>query len=264
MEVMSLRNLGFDPNLLETLHDLLDISDEQNQQSYQAPSRRYVREAKAMAATPADVKETKDAYVFVVDVPGLRPDMINVKIEEDNVLVVSGERKKEKERDQGIKYLRMERRLGKYLKKFVLPDNADIERISAECQDGVLTVTVAKKPPPEQKKPKTIQIQISSNQGGGQGGKVVAREAKVVKVGKKVAKRNMVGKAVGKVTKAVAREAKVVKAGKKVAKRNVVGKAVSKVGNMAGKVGRAVGSVVPVGMKDKLKGVTKPSLFPSC
>ncbi|CAN6721870.1 unnamed protein product [Malus baccata var. baccata] len=161
MEVMSLRNLGFDPNLLETLHDLLDISDEQNQQSYQAPSRRYVREAKAMAATPADVKETKDAYVFVVDVPGLRPDMINVKIEEDNVLV----------RDQGIKYLRMERRLGKYLKKFVLPDNADIERISAECQDGVLTVTVAKKPPPEQKKPKTIQIQISSNRGGGQGGK---------------------------------------------------------------------------------------------
>ncbi|XP_048444541.1 17.1 kDa class II heat shock protein-like [Pyrus x bretschneideri] len=171
MEVMSLRNLGFDPNLLETLHDLLDISDEQNQQSYQAPSRRYVREAKAMAATPADVKETKDAYVFVVDVPGLRPDMINVKIEEDNVLVVSGERKREKERDQGIKYLRMERRLGKYLKKFVLPDNADIERISAECQDGVLTVTVAKKPPPKQKKPKTIQIQISSNQGGGQGGK---------------------------------------------------------------------------------------------
>ncbi|KAM1012893.1 hypothetical protein ACFX2C_043089 [Malus domestica] len=171
MEVMSLRNLGFDPNLLETLHDLLDISDEQNQQSYQAPSRRYVREAKAMAATPADVKETKDAYVFVVDVPGLRPDRINVEIEEDNVLVVSGERKKEKERDQGIKYLRMERSLGKYLKKFVLPDNADIERISAECQDGVLTVTVAKKPPPEQKKPKIIQIQISSNQGGGQGGK---------------------------------------------------------------------------------------------
>ncbi|KAM2332956.1 hypothetical protein ACFX1X_023453 [Malus domestica] len=38
----SLRNLGFDPNLLETLHDLLDISDEQNQQSYKAPYCRYV------------------------------------------------------------------------------------------------------------------------------------------------------------------------------------------------------------------------------
>ncbi|KAM1012897.1 hypothetical protein ACFX2I_042966 [Malus domestica] len=171
MEVMSLRNIGFDPNnLLETLHDLLDTSDEQNHQSHHAPSRQYVREAKAMAATPADVKETQNAYVFVVDVPGLRPDMIDVKIEDDNVLVVGGERRREKEKDQGVKYLRMERRLGKYLKKFVLPDNADIEKISAECQDGVLTITVAKRPLPEPKKPKAIQVQISSSQGDRQGG----------------------------------------------------------------------------------------------
>ncbi|BFG18091.1 hypothetical protein CerSpe_043650 [Prunus speciosa] len=175
MEV-SLRNMGFEPNLLETLHDLLDFSDEQNQSSHHAPSRQYVRETKAMAATPADIKETQNAYIFVVDVPGLRPDMVNVQVEDDNVLVVSGERRREKERDQGIKYLRMERRLGKYLKKFVLPENADIEKISAECQDGVLNVTVAKKPPPEPKKPKTIQVQISSGQGkqigqgSGQGG----------------------------------------------------------------------------------------------
>lgn len=167
MEV-SLRNMGFEPNLLETLHDLLDFSDEQNQSSHHAPSRQYVRETKAMAATPADIKETQNAYIFVVDVPGLRPDMVNVQVEDDNVLVVSGERRREKERDQGIKYLRMERRLGKYLKKFVLPENADIEKISAECQDGVLNVTVAKKPPPEPKKPKTIQVQISSGQGSGQ------------------------------------------------------------------------------------------------
>ncbi|XP_048444126.1 17.1 kDa class II heat shock protein [Pyrus x bretschneideri] len=171
MEVMSLKNIGFDPNnLLETLHDLLDTSDEQNQQSHHAPSRQYLREAKAMAATPADVKETQNAYVFVVDVPGLRPDMIDVKIEDDNMLVVGGERRREKEKDQGVKYLRMERRLGKYLKKFVLPDNADIEKISAECQDGVLTIAVAKRPPPEPKKPKAIQVQISSGQGGRQGG----------------------------------------------------------------------------------------------
>lgn len=123
-----------------------------------------------MAATPADVKETPKSYVFVVDVPGLNSDMIQVKVEDDNVLTVCGERKREKEKDQGIRYLRMERRLGKYLKKFVLPDNADIEKISAECQDGVLTVTIEKKPPAEPKKPKTIQVQIHSDQGGGQGG----------------------------------------------------------------------------------------------
>lgn len=168
MEVMALKNMGIETTLLDALHELLDFSDEQNQASHEAPSRQYVREAKAMTATPADVKETRNAYMFVIDMPGLKSDQIKVELEDDNVLVVSGERKRERERDQGVKYLRMERRLGKYLKKFVLPENADTDKITAECQDGVLTVTIEKKPPPEPKKPKTVQVMIGCSQGGGQ------------------------------------------------------------------------------------------------
>ena len=62
----------------------------------------------------------------------------------------------------GVKYIRMERRHGKFLKKFQLPENANSENICACYQDGVLTVTVQKKPPPEPRKPKTIQVQIGS------------------------------------------------------------------------------------------------------
>ncbi|PRQ28012.1 putative small heat shock protein HSP20 [Rosa chinensis] len=167
--MIPLRNMGVDSNLLDALHDLLDFSDEQNQASHHAPSRQYVREAKAMSATPADVKETQNAYIFVIDVPGLKSDQIKVHLEDDNVLVVCGERKREKERDKGVRYLRMERRLGKYLKKFVLPENADVEKISAECQDGVLTIVVEKKPPPELKKPKIVQVRIGDSQEGQQG-----------------------------------------------------------------------------------------------
>ncbi|RVX17419.1 17.2 kDa class II heat shock protein [Vitis vinifera] len=43
------------------------------------------------------------------------------------------------------------------MRKFVLPENANSDKISAVCQDGVLTVTVEKLPPPEPKKPKTIE-----------------------------------------------------------------------------------------------------------
>ncbi|PON95971.1 Small heat shock protein HSP [Trema orientale] len=158
---MDFRSIGLEPSLVEyTLHDLLDITEETTGQTHHAPSRAYVRDAKAMAATPADVKEHPNAYVFVVDMPGLKPDQIKVHVEDDNVVVVSGERRREKERDQGIKYIRMERRLGKYLKKFVLPENADTDKISATYQDGVLTVTVEKKPPPEPKQPKTIDVQV--------------------------------------------------------------------------------------------------------
>ena len=153
--------MGLDPTLVDSvLHDFLDFTDESGQ-THHAPSRAYVRDAKAMAATPADVKEHPNAYVFVVDMPGLKSDQIKVHVEDDNVLVVSGERKREKERDQGIKYLRMERRLGKYLKKFILPENANIDKITASYQDGVLTVTVEKKPPPEPKQPKTIEVQVA-------------------------------------------------------------------------------------------------------
>ncbi|XWS72405.1 hypothetical protein CRYUN_Cryun02cG0037100 [Craigia yunnanensis] len=91
--------------------------------------------------------------------PGLKQDQVKVQVEEGNLLVVSGERKREKEKDQGVKYIKMEGRLGKYLKKFQLPE--DTEKISASYQDGVLTVTVEKKPPPEPKKPKMVEVKVS-------------------------------------------------------------------------------------------------------
>ncbi|GMY28916.1 17.1 kDa class II heat shock protein [Fagus crenata] len=149
---MDLRVMGLDPNVIETLHELLDFSDASDK-SHHAPSRAYIRDSKAMAATPADVKEYPDAFVFVLDMPGLKPDQIKVQVEEDNKLV--------KEKEPGVKYLTMERRLGKYLKKFALPENVNHDKISAVYQDGVLTVTIAKKPPPEPKKPKAIQVQVN-------------------------------------------------------------------------------------------------------
>ncbi|KAB2632453.1 17.3 kDa class II heat shock protein [Pyrus ussuriensis x Pyrus communis] len=75
------------------------------------------------------------------------------------MLLITGERKREEEKE-GAKYVRMERRVSKFMRKFVLPENANVDAISAVCQDGVLTVTVQKLPPPEPKKPKTIEVKI--------------------------------------------------------------------------------------------------------
>ena len=126
---------------------------------HNAPSRRYFLDAKAMAATPADIKEYPNSYVFVVDMPGLKSSDVKVLVEDDNVLTISGVRKREEEKD--AKYVRMERRVGNLLKKFSLPENANVEAISAVCQDGVLSVTVQKLPPPEPKKPKTIAVKVA-------------------------------------------------------------------------------------------------------
>ncbi|CAL5206212.1 unnamed protein product [Lathyrus oleraceus] len=159
---MDFRLMGLDAPVLHALHQMMDLSDDNSvdKSSHNAPTRSYVRDAKAMAATPADVKENPNSYVFVIDMPGLKSGDIQVQVEDENVLVISGERKREEEKE-GAKYLRMERRVGKLMRKFVLPENANTDAVSAVCQDGVLSVTVEKLPPPQPKKPRTIEVKIA-------------------------------------------------------------------------------------------------------
>ncbi|KAL3633542.1 hypothetical protein CASFOL_022304 [Castilleja foliolosa] len=158
---MDFRLLGLDSPIFHNLHHVLDSEDSESKSPIGAPTRAYVRDARAMAATPADVKEYANSYVFVVDMPGLKSGDIKVQIEDDNVLLISGERKRGEEKEGAGKYLLMERRVGKFMRKFPLPENANTDKISAVCQDGVLTVTVEKLPPPEPKKPRTIEVKIA-------------------------------------------------------------------------------------------------------
>ncbi|KAE9604258.1 hypothetical protein Lal_00001682 [Lupinus albus] len=158
---MDFRVMGLNTPLYNTLQNLMDLTDETpTNKNLSAPTQTYMRDAKAMAATAADVKEYTNSYVFVIDMPGLKKGDIKVQFEDDNVLLISGERKREEEKD-GVKYLRMERRVGKFMRKFVLPENANTDAVSAVCQDGVLSVTVQKLPPPQPKKPKTIEVKVA-------------------------------------------------------------------------------------------------------
>ncbi|MCL7026854.1 hypothetical protein MKW94_014252 [Papaver nudicaule] len=150
---MDFRVIGFNDPILSSLQDMFDVSDHDVEKSVNTPSRKYVRDAKAMAATPADIKEYPDSYVFVLDMPGSKSDEIKVQVEDNNVLVVTGMRQREDEKEK-------ERRIGMFMRKFVLPENANIDAISAVCVDGVLTITVQKLPPPEPKKPRTIEVKV--------------------------------------------------------------------------------------------------------
>lgn len=162
MEMM----MNVDP-FFSTLHHLLDLDvdvdvEGDGEKPSNAPTRAYVRDRKAMASTPADVIELPGALVFVIDMPGVKPGEIKVEVEgESRVLVVSGKRKRWSPAAEGEggapRFVLMERRVGKFMRRFALPENADVEGVTAACRDGVLTVTVKKKAPPE---PKTVEVKF--------------------------------------------------------------------------------------------------------
>ncbi|KAH7301510.1 hypothetical protein KP509_23G030400 [Ceratopteris richardii] len=116
----------------------------------------------AMAGIPVDVKELANCYLFVAEIPGLKNTDVKVQVENDSILKISGDRKREDCEDCEVKYIRVERQSGRFARKFNLPANADLEKISAACQDGILSVVVPKNPPPEQRKPKNLDIKIAT------------------------------------------------------------------------------------------------------
>ncbi|KAG0589409.1 hypothetical protein M758_1G018200 [Ceratodon purpureus] len=117
-----------------------------------------------MATTAVDVKELASSYIFIADMPGLKHSDIKVQVENDNVLKISGERRRDDAVQDGeVKYVRVERSAGKFMRKFNLPANANLDAISAACQDGLLTIIVPKTPPPDIYRPRTFDVNVTGS-----------------------------------------------------------------------------------------------------
>ncbi|KAL3530739.1 hypothetical protein ACH5RR_010061 [Cinchona calisaya] len=121
------------------------------------PSSSSSREISAFANARIDWKETPEAHIFKADLPGLKKDEVKVEVEEGRVLQISGERTKEQE-EKNDKWHRVERSSGKFLRRFRLPENAKMDEVKPNMEDGVLTVTI---PKVEEKKPEVKSIEIS-------------------------------------------------------------------------------------------------------
>jgi HSP20 family protein len=109
-------------------------------------------------APPVDIYEDGDNLVLKAELPGINPDDVEVRVE-NNTLYLKGERKFEKEvKEQN--YHRVERSYGTFTRTFALPNSIDADKVAANYKDGVLTLTMPKK---EEAKPKTIKVNVSKN-----------------------------------------------------------------------------------------------------
>jgi HSP20 family protein len=114
-----------------------------------------------------DVKETKDAYVFRADLPGIEDKDLDITLT-GNRVTVSGKREAE-ERDENETFYAYERSYGSFSRSFTLPEGADFDRCEGQLKNGVLTLSVPKKP---EHQPKKISLKaIGEKVKGALGGK---------------------------------------------------------------------------------------------
>ncbi len=105
-----------------------------------------------------DISEDEKNIYMNIELPGVKKDDVKIKVMDDNVLVVSGEKKREvKEEDKDRSYLRIERSYGEFTRSFVLPENVNKDKIDAKYDNGMLHLTIEKKEP-EKPKEKLIEI----------------------------------------------------------------------------------------------------------
>jgi len=98
-----------------------------------------------------DIEETEDAWIVEAELPGVRPEDVNVELR-GSELAISGEIK-EREREGILR--RRTRKTGEFDYHITLPGDADPDQIEAKLHDGVLTVRIAK---PEQERPRRIDV----------------------------------------------------------------------------------------------------------
>jgi HSP20 family protein len=104
-----------------------------------------------------DVRETKDALELKAELPGVSIDDVDVSVE-NGVLTVAGEKKQEWQGGgEGSGFHVLERRFGRFERRFTLPRSVDSDKVSAHFDHGVLTVAL---PKVEKAKPRRIEVKV--------------------------------------------------------------------------------------------------------
>ncbi len=122
--------------------------------------RPFFEEGRAGMNTLAlDIDEDDTSYVVTTEMPGVKPENIQVRLDGD-VLSIEGEIPEQITEQKGGRTILKERRYGKFSRRVRLPQMVDPEKVEASYEDGVLKLTLPKS---EAAQPKQIPVKT----GGG-------------------------------------------------------------------------------------------------
>jgi HSP20 family protein len=117
------------------------------------PARGSEEVASGRWLPSVDIKESPESLSLVVELPGMKKEDVSIMVEHQ-VLTISGERKFENE-EKDETYHRIERSYGHFLRSFTLPANVKTDKVDAQFEHGLLTVTL---PKVDEAKPRRIEI----------------------------------------------------------------------------------------------------------
>lgn len=112
---------------------------------------------KTNVSSPAmNIMESENEFKVEIAAPGMTKEDVKVKLNEDDQLVITFEKKEEKKEEKKGKYLRKDFSYTNFQQSLILPDNVDIEKIDAKVQCGVLQINIPKLQPVEQRKQERV------------------------------------------------------------------------------------------------------------
>lgn len=107
-----------------------------------------------LAPYAVDVREDGDQIVVEAELPGFNKDQVDVTLE-NSVLTISADRSEERSEGNTGDFLVKERRYTRFQRSFTLPPTVDEGSVNAKLDNGVLTVTLNKRP---EAKPRKISV----------------------------------------------------------------------------------------------------------
>ncbi|MDQ3808891.1 MAG: Hsp20/alpha crystallin family protein, partial [Chloroflexota bacterium] len=115
-------------------------------------------------APAVDVHEDNQQISLNVELPGIKPENVDISVE-NGVLTVRGEKREERKEGEEGRYHLVERSYGSFLRSFVLPQGVNEEQIAADFDNGLLRIRIPKAALPQ---PRRIQIAGGQQVSGGQ------------------------------------------------------------------------------------------------
>lgn len=116
----------------------------------------FTRNDSAAYVPAVNIAENVNDFTVDLSVPGFTKDDFKIGVE-DNVLTISGEHKTES-RNEEKNFTRKEFSYSSFKRSFTLPENVDEENINAKYENGILKLTLAKRPEASVKAAKEIKI----------------------------------------------------------------------------------------------------------